>query len=192
MTATTEARAGDEQRRRMPLRAIAASAAGTTIEWYDFFLYGVAAALVFPQKFFPASDPYVGTLLAFSTYFVGFVARPVGAALFGHFGDRIGRKTSLIATLVLMGVATVAHRPRARATSEIGIWGAVLLTFFRVLQGIGVGGEWGGAVLMAGEWTDPKRRGFTTSFAQFGAPAGMVLANGALAVMASRCPTTRS
>jgi MFS family permease len=167
----------------MPLRAIAASAAGTTIEWYDFFLYGVAAALVFPQKFFPASDPYVGTLLAFSTYFVGFVARPFGAALFGHFGDRLGRKTSLVATLVLMGVATVAIG-LVPSYEEIGIGGAVLLTFFRVVQGIGVGGEWGGAVLMAGEWTDPKRRGFTTSFAQVGAPAGMVLANGALAVMA--------
>jgi metabolite-proton symporter len=168
--------------RRMLLRAVVASAAGTTIEWYDFFLYGVAAALVFPQKFFPGSDPYVGTLLAFSTYFVGFVARPFGAALFGHYGDRIGRKAALIATLVLMGGATVAIG-LVPDYNRIGIWGAVLLTFFRVLQGIGVGGEWGGAVLMAGEWTDPKRRGFTTSFAQFGAPAGMVLANGALAVM---------
>ncbi|MGH9203834.1 MAG: MFS transporter, partial [Vicinamibacterales bacterium] len=166
----------------MMLRAVVASATGTTIEWYDFFLYGVAAALVFPQKFFPGEDPFVGTLLAFSTYFVGFVARPFGAALFGHFGDRIGRKTALIATLVLMGGATVGIG-LTPDYSRIGIWGAVLLTFFRVLQGIGVGGEWGGAVLMAGEWTDPKRRGFTTSFAQFGAPAGMVLANGALYVM---------
>ena len=168
--------------RRMMLRAVVASATGTTIEWYDFFLYGVAAALVFPQKFFPGSDPYVGTLLAFSTYFIGFVARPFGAAIFGHFGDRIGRKTALIATLILMGGATVGIG-LVPDYSRIGIWGAVLLTFFRVLQGIGVGGEWGGAVLMAGEWTNPKRRGFTTSFAQFGAPAGMVLANGALAVM---------
>ena len=165
----------------MVRRAVVSSAAGTTIEWYDFFLYGVAAALVFPQKFFPGSDPYVATLLAFSTYFVGFVARPVGAALFGHYGDRIGRKTTLIATLVLMGGATVGIG-LVPDYSRIGIWGAVLLTFFRVLQGIGVGGEWGGAVLMAGEWTDPKRRGFTTSFAQFGAPAGMLLANGALAL----------
>src|SRR5690606_37802724 len=138
---------------------------------------------VFPQKFFPDSDPYVGTLLAFSTYFVGFVARPFGAALFGHFGDRIGRKASLVATLVLMGTATVGIG-LVPSYEQIGIWGAVLLTLFRVLQGIGVGGEWGGAVLLASEWTDPKRRGFTTSFAQFGAPAGMVLANGALAVMA--------
>jgi len=165
----------------MMRRAVISSAAGTTIEWYDFFLYGVAAALVFPQKFFPGSDPYVATLLAFSTYFVGFVARPFGAALFGHYGDRMGRKAALIATLVLMGGATIGIG-LVPDYSRIGIWGAVLLTFFRVLQGIGVGGEWGGAVLMAGEWTDPKRRGFTTSFAQFGAPAGMVLANGALAV----------
>ena len=143
-------------------RAVISSAAGTTIEWYVFFLYGVAAALVFPQKFFPGSDPYVGTLLAFSTYFVGFVARPFGAAIFGHYGDRMGRKAALIATLVLMGAATIGIG-LVPDYNQIGIWGAVLLTFFRILQGIGVGGEWGGAVLMAGEWTDPKRRGFTTS-----------------------------
>src|SRR4029079_16728285 len=106
--------------------------------------------------------------------FVGFVARPVGAALFGHYGDRIGRKATLTATLVLMGGATLGIG-LVRYRNSIGICGAVLLTFFRVLQGIGVGGEWGGAVLIAGEWTDPKRRGFSTSFAQFGAPAGMVL-----------------
>ena len=187
-TASTSTNAAPEAldprvHRRMRVRAIAASAAGTTIEWYDFFLYGVAAALVFPQKFFPESEPYVGTLLAFSTYFVGFAARPVGAALFGHFGDRLGRKVSLVATLVLMGAATIAIG-LVPSYEQIGIWGAVLLTVFRVLQGIGVGGEWGGAVLMAGEWTDAKRRGFTTSFAQFGAPAGMVLANGALAIVA--------
>ncbi len=187
-TASTSTNAAPEAldarvHRRMRVRANAASAAGTTIEWYDFFLYGVAAALVFPQKFFPESEPYVGTLLAFSTYFVGFAARPVGAALFGHFGDRLGRKVSLVATLVLMGAATIAIG-LVPSYEQIGIWGAVLLTVFRVLQGIGVGGEWGGAVLMAGEWTDAKRRGFTTSFAQFGAPAGMVLANGALAIVA--------
>ncbi len=170
------------ERRRQMIRAMVASAVGTSIEWYDFFLYGVGAALVFPQKFFPQSDPFVGTLLAFSTYFVGFAARPVGAVIFGHFGDRIGRKASLIATLVLMGVATMAIGFIPDYNS-IGIWGAVLLTFARILQGIGVGGEWGGSVLLAGEWTDPKRRGFSTSWAQFGAPAGMVLANGALALM---------
>jgi metabolite-proton symporter len=180
--ATTAPETAARARDRMKVRAVAASAVGTTIEWYDFFLYGVAAALVFPQKFFPTSDPYVGTLLAFSTYFVGFIARPFGAAIFGHFGDRLGRKASLVATLVLMGAATIAIG-LVPGYDRIGIWGAVWLTMFRVLQGIGVGGEWGGAVLMAGEWTDAKRRGFTTSFAQFGAPAGMVLANGALAVV---------
>src|SRR5438094_7455483 len=136
------------------IRAVVASAVGTSIEWYDFFLYGVAAALVFPQKYFPQSDPFVGTLLSFSTYFVGFASRPIGAAIFGHFGDRLGRKASLIATLILMGVSTMGiwfipdH-------ATIGIWGAVLLTFGRILQGIGVGGEWGGSVLLAGEWTSP-------------------------------------
>src|SRR5262249_55268935 len=135
-----------------------------------------------PQKYFPQSDRFVGTLLSFSTYFVGFAARPIGAVIFGHFGDRLGRKASLIATLMLMGAATmgIGFIPDY---ATIGIWGAVLLTVGRVIQGIGVGGEWGGSVLLAGEWTDPKRRGFSTSWAQFGAPAGMLLANGALALM---------
>ena len=163
-------------------RAVVSSSLGTTIEWYDFFLYGVAAATVFPRQFFPSSDPFVATLLSFSTFFVGFVARPIGAAVFGHYGDRIGRKALLVTTMILMGVATtgIGLVPSYQA---IGIWGAVLLTVGRVLQGMAVGGEWSGSVLMAGEWTDPKRRGFTTSFAQLGAPAGMVLANGALALM---------
>ena len=169
------------------IRAVVASAVGTTIEWYDFFLYGVTAALVFPQRFFPQSDPFVGTLLSFSTFFVGFAARPLGAIIFGHVGDRLGRKASLISTLVLMGVATMGIGI-IPDYETIGIWGAVFLTFGRVLQGIGVGGEWGGSVLLAGEWTDPTRRGFTTSFAQFGAPAGMLLANGALALMTVLTP----
>jgi MFS family permease len=168
--------------RRHLVRAVAASAVGTTIEWYDFFLYGVAAAAVFPKKFFPGSDPYVGTLLSFSTYFVGFAARPLGAVLFGHFGDRVGRKSLLIITMMMMGLATTALG-LVPSYQTIGIWGAVLLTLGRVVQGLSVGGEWGGSVLVAGEWTHPSRRGFTTSFAQFGAPAGLVLANGALAVM---------
>src|ERR1700730_9383080 len=153
-----------------------------TIEWYDFFLYGVAAALVFPQKFFPRSDPFVGQLLSFTTFFIGFVARPIGAAIFGHFGDRVGRKALLIATMMLMGLATVGIG-LIPDYSVIGSWGAVLLTVGRVLQGLAVGGAWSGSVLLAGEWTDPRRRGFTTSFAQVGAPAGYVLANGALALM---------
>jgi len=176
-----------EARRRMMIKAVVASAVGTTIEWYDFFLYGVAAALIFPRLFFPASDPFTGRLLSFSTFFVGFAARPFGAAFFGHYGDRLGRKAALIATLLLMGVATTAIG-LVPGYDRIGIWGAVLLVAGRTLQGIGVGGEWGGSVLMAGEWTDPKRRGFTTSWAQFGAPAGMVLANGALAVMTFALP----
>ena len=167
---------------RMVVRAVAASAVGTTIEWYDFFLYGVAAATVFPRMFFPQSDPFIGTLLSFSTYFVGFVARPMGAAIFGHYGDRVGRKALLVITMMMMGVATVGIG-LVPSYATIGIWGAVLLTVLRLIQGLSIGGEWSGSVLMAGEWTDPKRRGFTTSFAQFGAPAGMVLANGALALM---------
>ncbi len=159
-----------------------ASAVGTSIEWYDFFLYGVAAALVFPHRFFPTSDPVTGTLLAFSTYFVGFIGRPIGAAVFGHYGDRIGRKASLVATLLLMGVATMAIG-LVPDYSRIGIWGAVLLTAGRVVQGIGVGGEWGGSVLLAAEWGDDRRRGFVASWPQFGAPAGMVLANGAVSAM---------
>jgi len=172
----------DADRRRQLVRAVAASAAGTTIEWYDFFLYGVAAATVFPQKFFPGSDPFTGQLLSFSTFFVGFLARPLGAALFGHFGDRIGRKALLIMTMMMMGIATVGIG-LIPSYETIGVWGAVLLVVGRILQGLSVGGEWSGSVLMAGEWAAPKHRGFTTSFAQFGAPAGMVLANGALAVM---------
>lgn len=168
----------------MMVRAVAASAVGTTIEWYDFFLYGIAAALVFPRVFFPASDSFTGTLLAFSTFFVGFVARPFGAILFGHYGDRIGRKAALIATLLLMGVATIGIG-LVPGYDRIGPWGPLLLILGRVMQGIGVGGEWGGSVLLAGEWTDPARRGFTTSWAQFGAPAGLVLANGALALMSA-------
>lgn len=171
-------------RRRMMIRAVAASAVGTTIEWYDFFLYGVAAALVFPKQFFPASDAFTSTLLAFSTYFVGFVARPFGAIIFGHYGDRLGRKAALIATLLLMGIATTAIG-LVPGYDQIGGWAPLALVLGRVVQGIGVGGEWGGSVLLAGEWTDPKRRGFTTSWAQFGAPAGMVLANGALYVMSA-------
>ena len=166
----------------MARRAVLASALATTIEWYDFFLYGSAAALVFPRLFFPKDDPFIGTLLSFSTFFVGFVARPIGAALFGHFGDRIGRKTLLANCMLLMGAASVGIG-LVPAYGSIGTWGAVLLTFGRLLQGLGVGGAWSGSVLMAGEWTPPGRRGFTTSFAQLGAPAGLVLANGALALV---------
>jgi MFS family permease len=172
----------DRALRRNQIRAVVSASVGTTIEWYDFFLYGVAAAAVFPQKFFPGSDPFVATMLSFTTFFVGFVARPIGAAIFGHFGDRVGRKKLLVFTMIVMGASTMAVG-LTPGYDVIGIWGAVLLTAGRVLQGLAIGGQWSGSVLMAAEWTDPKRRGFTTSFAQLGAPAGMVLANGALALM---------
>ena len=132
-------------------KAVIAATVGTTIEWYDFFIYGTAAGLIFPKLFFPNEDPLTGTLAAFGTYFIGFVGRPIGAAIFGHYGDRIGRKATLIATLMLMGIATflVAFVP---GYASIGIWGAIILTVLRMLQGIGVGGEWGGSVLISMEW----------------------------------------
>ena len=137
-------------------KAVIAATVGTTIEWYDFFIYGTAAGLIFPKLFFPNEDPLTGTLAAFGTYFIGFVGRPIGAAIFGHYGDRIGRKATLIATLMLMGIATflVAFVP---SYASIGIWGAIILTVLRMLQGIGVGGEWGGSVLIAMEWARGHR-----------------------------------
>src|SRR5438477_3900645 len=163
-------------------RAVVASTVGTVIEAYDFLLYVLVAPLVFAKLYFPNSDPLVGTLQAFAIYAVGFVARPVGAAIFGHYGDRIGRKSTLIATLLLMGIATfaVAFVP---TYATIGIWGAILLTLRRFIQGVGVGGEWGGSVLMSMEWTKTNaHRGFVASWPQFGVPAGLFLAN--LAVLA--------
>src|SRR6201991_419208 len=172
----------DEEARRQLRRAVIASTIGTTIEWYDFFLYSTVTGLVFAKLFFPQSDPLVGTLQAFLIYAVGFIARPVGAAIFGHYGDRIGRKATLVVTLLLMGIATflVAFVP---TYESIGIWGAVLLTILRFIQGVGVGGEWGGSVLMSMEWarTD-SHRGFIASWPQFGVPCGLFLAN--LAVLA--------
>ena len=163
-------------------RAVIASTIGTTIEWYDFFIYGTVTGLVFAKLYFPKSDPLVGTLQAFAIYAVGFVARPIGAAIFGHYGDRIGRKAALIATLLLMGFATfaVAFVP---TYASIGIWGAILLTVLRFVQGVGVGGEWGGSVLLSMEWArTTAHRGFIASWPQFGVPAGLFLAN--LAVLA--------
>ena len=168
--------------RRQLTRAVIASTVGTTIEWYDFFLYSTVTGLVFAQLYFPKSNAALGTLQAFGIYAVGFAARPVGAAIFGHYGDRIGRKSTLIATLLLMGVATflVACVP---TYDEIGIWGAVLLTLLRFIQGVGVGGEWGGSVLMSMEWAKTNaHRGFVAAWPQFGVPAGLFLAN--LAVLA--------
>ena len=175
------AHATEEVTRRQLVRAVIASTVGTSIEWYDFFLYGSAAALVFGKQFFPTFDPLTGVLLAFGTYFVGFAARPVGAAIFGHYGDRIGRKATLITTLLLMGVATflVGLVPPYEA---IGPWAGLILTLLRALQGIGVGGEWGGSVLLSMEWgAKTGKRGFIASWPQFGVPVGLLLSNGILA-----------
>src|SRR5271156_4334997 len=163
-------------------RAVIASTVGTTIEWYDFLLYSIVTGLAFGKLFFPESDPLVGVLQAFAVYTVGFIARPIGAAIFGHYGDRIGRKAALIATLLITGIATffVGLVP---GYETIGIWGAVILTIIRFIQGIGVGGEWGGSVLLAMEWARTnKHRGFIASWPQFGGPAGLLLANLAVLV----------
>ncbi len=173
----------EAQHRSQLRRAVIASTIGTTIEWYDFFLYSIVTGLAFAKLYFPHDDPLTGTLQAFGIYAIGFAARPVGAAIFGHYGDKIGRKAALIATLSLMGVATflVAFVP---TYAEIGIWGAVALTVLRFIQGVGVGGEWGGSVLLSMEWAKSnKRRGLIASWPQFGVPAGLFLAN--LAVLSS-------
>ena len=182
MTTTTIGALSDRQHSAELRKAVIAATVGTTIEWYDFFLYGTAAGLVFGKLYFPNSDPSTATLAAFGTYFIGFASRPIGAAIFGHYGDRIGRKATLIATLMLMGIATflIAFVP---SYASIGIWGAVLLTVLRMIQGIGVGGEWGGSVLLAMEWARTHNsRGLVASWPQFGVPAGLFLAN--LAVLA--------
>jgi metabolite-proton symporter len=164
-------------------RVILSSLIGTTIEWYDFFLYGSAAALVFNKLFFPSFDPLIGNLLAFATYAVGFVARPLGGIVFGHFGDRIGRKKLLMWSLVMMGLATVLIG-LLPGYATIGVWAPIGLIVLRVLQGFAVGGEWGGAVLMAAEHGDAKRRGYWASWPQAGVPLGLLLSAGILALMA--------
>ncbi|SEF85920.1 Major Facilitator Superfamily protein [Nonomuraea solani] len=172
-----------QQKRRQLVRAVIASAVGTSIEWYDFFLYGFAASTIFAELFFPTEDPTTGLLLALGTYFGGFAARPIGAAIFGHYGDRIGRKATLIITLLTMGVAT-ALVGLVPTYDQIGIWGGILLTLLRLLQGISVGGEWGGSVLLATEWGKSRggKRGFLGSWPQFGVPVGLVLGYLALQV----------
>ncbi len=159
-----------EERRKQMVRAVVASTVGTSIEWYDYFLFGTAGALVFAKLFFPKSDPLTGTLNTYAIFFAGFLARPVGAWLFGTFGDRVGRKATLIATLLFMGIATflIGFMP---TYSSIGLGAALLLLLLRLCQGIGVGGEWGGSVLMAMEWGSQKRKGFLGSWPQFGVQA---------------------
>jgi MFS family permease len=165
-------------------RAVVASTVGTTIEWYDFFLYGTAAALVFPHLFFPGQSVYIGALAAFGTQFVGFAARPIGAAIFGHFGDRVGRKSTLVMTLVLMGASTFLMG-LLPGYSTIGFAAPLLLVVLRVIQGIGVGGEWGGSVLLSMEWGSRRRRGFMASWPQLGVPLGLVASTGMVKLMSS-------
>ena len=167
---------------RTPQRVILASLIGTSLEWYDFFLYGTASALVFNKLFFPNFDPVVGTLLAFATYAVGFVARPLGGIVFGHFGDRVGRKQVLVVTLLIMGIATflIGLLP---TYGSIGVAAPILLVALRFVQGLGLGGEWGGAVLMSLEHGAPERRGLNASWPQVGVPVGNLLAAGVLGVL---------
>ena len=175
----------DPARQRAQVRRAAlASSIGTTIEWYDFFLYNTAAALVFPHLFFPASTPYAGAMASFATYAVGFVARPLGAAIFGHWGDRIGRKSTLIVTLLVMGIssAIVGMLP---GTAAIGPVAPLLLVLLRLVQGIAIGGEWSGSVLIAMEWGDQRKRGLLGSFAQLGVPMGLVLGTGGMTLLSA-------
>lgn len=164
-------------------RVVMASLVGTTIEWYDFFLYGSAAALVFNRLFFPDYDLLTGTFLAFATYALGFVARPLGGIVFGHYGDKLGRKRLLMLSLIIMGVATtlIGLLP---TYAQIGIWAPIALVLLRLAQGFAVGGEWGGAVLLAAEHGDAARRGFWASWPQAGVAAGNLLAAGVLALLA--------
>jgi len=174
----------DPPTRPASIRSVAlASFVGTTIEWYDFFLYGTASALVFNQLFFPTFDPLAGTMAAFGTYAVGFFARPIGGVVIGHYGDRVGRKSMLVLTLMIMGVATfmIGLLP---TYETLGPWAAVLLVVLRVAQGFGVGGEWGGAVLMAVEHAPANRRGFYGSWPQLGVAAGMLSSTGAFYLFA--------
>jgi metabolite-proton symporter len=175
-------RLSESEHARHLRRAVIASTVGTTIEWYDFLIYSTMTGLVFGKVFFSGSDPWMDTLKAFGVFFIGFVARPIGAAIFGHYGDRIGRKATLIVTLLMTGIAT-ALVGLVPGYDMIGLWGAVILTLLRLIQGIGVGGEWGGSVLLAMEWArTSKNRGFIASWPQFGAPAGLFLANLAVLV----------
>ncbi len=185
--ATTSEREPVSVRSMLPV--LFASTVGTSIEWYDFFLYGFVAATVFPKLFFPELNPVVGTIASFTTYFVGFAARPIGGAFFGWFGDRIGRKSTLIATLLLMGIATVlvGFMP---GYNTIGLAAPIIVSILRFLQGAGVGGEWGGSVLLSQEFGDDRRRGFWTSWPQTGVPVGLALSAGALLIFKAVFPGT--
>jgi metabolite-proton symporter len=180
----TESAIGTAEHRRQVRKAALASTVGTTIEWYDYFLYGTAAALIFPSVFFPHQSHYIGQLESFATYFVGFAARPIGAAIFGHWGDRIGRKAMLIVTLLMMGISTTLIGVLPGANS----WGAaapIVLILLRVVQGVAVGGEWSGSVLLAMEWGDQKKRGLFGSFPQLGVASGLILGTGFMTILSS-------
>jgi metabolite-proton symporter len=170
--------------RSMMQRVLVTSVIGTAIEWYDFFLYATASALVFAKLFFPTFDPIVGTIAAFGTFAVGYLSRPIGAIVFGHFGDRIGRKVSLVSTLLIMGIATfiIGLLP---TYDTIGVWAPALLILMRFMQGFGVGGEWGGAVLMVVEYAPADKRGFFGSWPQFGVPLGLLMSTGVFALAAN-------
>ncbi|PLX73307.1 MAG: MFS transporter [Azoarcus sp.] len=165
-------------------RVVSASLIGATIEWYDFFLYGVVAGIVFNKLYFPSSDPLVSTMLAYGTFAVGFLSRPLGGVIFGHFGDKLGRKSMLVMTLMIMGVATVLIG-LVPTYDQIGIWAPILLLILRIAQGIGLGGEWGGAVLMAFEYAPKEKRGFYASIPQIGLALGLCLASGVVAGLSS-------
>jgi len=176
---------GEDIGQRTSINQVALSGLiGATVEWYDFFLYGTAAALVFGQLFFPSSDPLVGTIAAFGSFAFGYLSRPVGAVVFGHYGDKIGRKTMLILTLLIMGIATflIGLLP---TYGTIGVWAPILLLVLRFFQGIGLGGEWGGAVLLAVEHSPRNKRGFYGSLIQIGAPAGLLLGTGAFLIVSN-------
>jgi metabolite-proton symporter len=181
---TTASGTGRGQEQSSIVKVVFASLVGTAVEWYDFFLYGSAAALVFGTLFFPGSDPVTATLAAFATYAVGFAARPIGGIVFGHFGDKVGRKKMLVVSLMMMGVATFAIGLLPTYAS-IGVAAPILLVVCRLFQGFAVGGEWGGAVLMAAEHGDEARRGFWSSWPQAGVPLGNLLATGVLFVLAA-------
>src|SRR5699024_10301130 len=177
--------AGDDKAQvtRSELRTVLLSTVvGTTVEWYDFFLYGVAAGIIFNKLYFPSEDPVVGTLLAFATFAVGFLARPFGGVLFGHIGDRVGRKKTLVATMMIMGVATflIGVLP---TYESIGVAAPILLVVLRLAQGIAIGGEWGGAVLMSTEYAPPGRKGLFGSVPQIGLAVGLMLGTGVFSIL---------
>src|SRR5699024_8842645 len=163
-------------------RVVAASLIGSVIEWYEYLIYGTMAALVFNELFFPSFDPTVGIILAFATFAVGFISRPLGAVVYGHLGDRVGRKTSLVSTLIVMGTITTAMG-LLPTYSQIGVFAPILLMILRFFQGVAVGGEWGGATLLTMEYAPEYRRGFFSSLPQIGVPAGTLLASGTIAIV---------